>query len=257
MKIVIGNYKMQVGTRESVALARGVLHGIRGSETLPDIVICPTYTALGEVRKVLARSHIALGAQNVAAVPAGAMTGEVSAAQLADAGCTYALIGHSERRAALGETDTMVHDKISQALAQAITPIVCVGEAKEVRDAGRAEEVVAAQVRAAFSGIRPPKRMKAVVAYEPLWAIGTGTSATPADVIAMHRIIRKAVHEVVDIDDADVVVVYGGSVDGANAYSLLREREIDGVLVGGASVKIHEFLAVIAAAAEVIDAQGV
>lgn len=256
MKIVIGNYKMQVGTRESVALARGVLHGIRGSETLPDIVICPTFTALGEVRKVIARSHIALGAQDLAVAPSGPLTGEVSAKQLSDAGCTYTLVGHSERRLTLGETDNMVHEKLQQALAQSMTPVLCVGETKAVREAGDAESFVAGQVMLALQGVRLPKRTKLIVAYEPVWAIGSGTPATVADALAMHRVIRRVVHETTEIDDESLAVVYGGSVNAENSYGFLREREVDGVLVGSASVKIHEFLAIIKSAAEVISAQG-
>lgn len=256
MKIVIGNYKMRVGTRESVALARGVLHGIRGSEILPDIVICPTYTALGEVRKVIARSHVALGAQDLAVAVSGSLTGEVSAQQLTDAGCTYALVGHSERRQTLGETDAMVHDKLLQALAQAMIPVLCVGETKATREAGDAESFVAGQVMLALQGIRLPKRTKLIIAYEPIWAIGSGTPATVADALAMHRVIRQALHKATEIDDENLAVIYGGSVNAENAYSFLREREVDGVLVGGASVKLHEFLAIIKSAAEVISAQG-
>ncbi|MBI1907978.1 triose-phosphate isomerase [Candidatus Uhrbacteria bacterium] len=255
MKTVIGNYKMHLGSRESVALVRGVLHGIRGSEALPDIVVCPSSTALADVRKLIARSHVALGAQNVAPQPSGPLTGEISAQQLADAGCTHVLVGHSERRRSLGETDAMVHDKAVQAFAAGLTPVVCVGETAEERAAGKAEEAVARQVRAAFDGLRLPKRSVCMVAYEPVWAIGSGTPATPADAVAMHRVVRKALHESQHIAETDAKVLYGGSVDGANAYAFLRERDIDGVLVGGASLKIHEFLAIISAASEVITAQ--
>lgn len=255
MKYVVGNYKMQLTGRESAALARGVLHGIRGGEVLPEVILCPSYTALTEVRKVIARSHVALGAQNVAATPAGPHTGEVSAAQLVDSGCTHALIGHSERRHGLGEDDAAVNGKVVQALAAGLTPIICVGETHEERSAGQAEAVVARQVAAALAHVQLPKRTKCVFAYEPVWAIGTGSAATPADAVAMHRVIRHAVLGT-DVAAEDCVVLYGGSVDSASAYTFLREREIDGVLVGGASLKIHEFLAIVAAGVDVMQAQG-
>lgn len=256
MKYIIGNYKMHLTGRESAALARGVLHGIRGSEVLPEIVICPSYTALGEVRKVIARSHVVLGAQNVAATPAGPYTGEVSAAQLADVGCTHVLVGHSERRHGLGEGDAAVQSKLVEALAAGVTPILCVGETHDERSAGKAEDVAARQVRAGLQGASFPKRVKCIIAYEPVWAIGSGSAATPDDAVAMHRVIRRAAGEAGVAADS-CVVLYGGSVDGSNAYTFLRERDVDGVLVGGASLKVHEFLAIITAAVDVLQAQGV
>lgn len=257
MKHIICNYKMQLGVRESVALARGVLRGIQGQDVVPAIVVCPSFPALAEVRKVLVRSHVELGAQNVAAEAPGALTGEVAAAQLADIGCEYVIVGHSERRARLNETDTMVHAKLEQTLATTMTPILCVGEDAAQRAAGKAEDVVERQLTQAFQGLLWPRRRRAIVAYEPVWAIGSGTPATPADCIAMHRTIRHVAHGLLGVPAEDIVVLYGGSVDGHNAYTLLRERNIDGVLLGGASTKLHECLAVITAAREVMEAQRV
>lgn len=254
MKYVVGNYKMYLGVRESVALARGVLRGIRGSEVMPEIVLCPSFPALTEVRKIIARSHVTLGAQNVAAVAPGAMTGEVAAAQLADNGCEYVIVGHSERRQWLNESDDLVREKLVQAFAAGLTPILCVGESAQAREDGTSEAMVARQL-AALRDVTLPRKRKLVIAYEPIWAIGKGTPATPADVIAMHRFIRSEARRYIDVAEEDIVVLYGGSVDGSNAYEYLREREVNGVLLGGASVKLHECLAVIGAAQEVMEAQ--
>lgn len=253
--MVIGNYKMHCGIRESTALARGVLRGLRGGTHVPEIVLCPSFPALSEVRKVVARTSVSLGAQSVAAVASGALTGEVSAAQLKDAGCDYVLVGHSERRRTLGETDAVVHEKLVQAYAASVTPILCIGEDAAARTAGNAETAVAAQIAAAFGDLAVSRSERVIVAYEPVWAIGTGVAAEPADVVAMHQHIRRTLKSLVG--EREVFVLYGGSVDGKNAYAFMRERDIDGVLVGGASVKLAEFLPIIAAASEVMHAQSV
>lgn len=255
MKYIIANYKMHLGTRESAALARGVLRGIRGAEVLPELVLCPSFPALADVRKIIVRSHIALGAQDVATESGGAMTGETSATQLVDVGCQYVIVGHSERRRLLRETDADVHKKILHAHDAGIIPIVCVGETAEQRAAGQAEAVVRAQVVAAFDKVTQPRRSPILVAYEPVWAIGSGTPATPADAVAMHRVIHQAVTDTLRLTGEAIVVLYGGSVDGTNAHQFLREREIGGVLVGGASIKIHEFSRILEAAVEVLRAQ--
>lgn len=255
MKTIIANYKMHLGVRESVALARGVLRGIRGADVLPEIVVCPSYPALAEVRKALARSHVRLGAQNVAAEAAGAVTGEVSAAQLADVGCAYTLVGHSERRRGAHETDADVHAKIVQLHAAGITPVVCVGESAEQRANGSAESAVRGQVLRALEGAVWPRKMPVMFAYEPVWAIGSGQPATVADVLAMHRVVRQAAADALGVAEDEVAVLYGGSVDGENAYQYLREREVRGVLVGSASIKMHEFLRIVDAAIDVVNAQ--
>lgn len=253
MKMVIGNYKLHCGMRESAALARGVLRGIRGATLTPDIVLCPSFTSLSDVRKVIARTHVTLGAQNVAPVADGALTGEVTANQLKDAGCAFVIVGHSERRQQLGETNAQVREKICHAYAASVTPVLCVGEDASSREAGSSEATVAAQLASAFDGVTVPKSERIVVAYEPAWAIGPGDAAAPADVVLMHQHIRRTLKSL--IPDRDVAVLYGGSVDGKNAHEYLRERDIDGVLVGGASVKLAEFLPIIAAATEVLQAQ--
>jgi triosephosphate isomerase len=254
MKTVVGNWKMNVGTRESVALARGVLLALRGKKALPSVVVCPPFPALGEVRKVVARSHVLLGAQDVFWEEVGAYTGEVSVRMLAEHGVTHAIVGHSERRA-LGETDEMVGKKTSAALSAGLIPILCVGESKAERKAGKAEEAVNRQLAAALGLVQPKGRAKLMIAYEPVWAIGTGDAATPADAVAMHAFIRERVSKLLP-GLPNVQVLYGGSVNGENAYSFLREKEVEGVLVGGASVKLKEFSDILGAASQVIEAQG-
>ncbi len=256
MKTIIGNWKMNVGTRESVALARGTLLALRGGKFLPETVVCAPAVALGEVRKVVARSHVALGAQNVFWEEQGAFTGEVSPRMLVELGVTHVLIGHSERRALFGEIDAMVNKKVIAALAAGLVPVVCIGESRANREAGQARDVVAAQLRGAFYNVHLRHKESIMVAYEPVWAIGSGTAATPQDTIEMHAWIRGLIPEFLPgIKSSQYRILYGGSVNGENAYSYLREDEVDGLLVGGASVKLAEFTKILKAAAEVIEAR--
>lgn len=257
MKTIIGNWKMHLGIRESVAHARGVLRSVMGHEVLPEIVICPSFTALSEVRKVLVRTRVALGAQAMGTERFGAFTGDVSVAQLDDAGCGFVIIGHSERRAMNAESDTVVNAKMKLITQTSLVPVLCVGESKDVRSAGKAEVFVAQQIEAALRGVTINASSRLIVAYEPIWAIGTGLSATPADAIAMNVSIREAVKKAFGAKSIALSVVYGGSVNGENAYQFLREPSIDGVLVGGASIKIHDFEAIIAAGRDVMIAQNV
>ncbi len=246
---------MHCGIRESTALVRGVLRSLRGVTHVPDIVVCPSFPALAEVRKVVARTHVCLGAQNVASEAGGALTGEVSAVQLKDVGCDYVLVGHSERRTQLQETDGMVREKLVQAYAASVVPVLCVGEDAQARAAGTAEQTVTAQLTAAFADLAVPYAEHVVVAYEPVWAIGTGDAPEPAEVVAMHQHIRRVLASL--MGEREVFVLYGGSVDSKNAHAFLRERDVDGVLVGSASVKLSEFLPIISAATEVLQAMDV
>lgn len=256
MKTIVGNWKMNVGTRESVALARGVLLALRGKKVLPEVVVCPPHVALGEVRKVVARSHVALGAQNVFWEEQGAFTGEISTRMLVEVGATHVIIGHSERRHLFGETDEGVNKKLIHALLAGLVPIVCVGETKAQRDAGQAREAVAAQVRGAVRSLHLRHKERVLFAYEPVWAIGTGAAAAPADAVAMHQWIRSLVPEFLPgIKSDQFGVLYGGSADAHNAYSFLREDDVDGLLVGGASVKLSEFAHILDAASEVLEAR--
>jgi triosephosphate isomerase (TIM) len=257
MKTIIANWKMRVGVRESVALARGTLLTLRGRKVIPDLVICPPFVALSEVRKVVARSSATLGAQNVFWEGSGAFTGETSTRMLQELGVSYALIGHSERRS-LGETDEMVNKKVLHVLSEHMTPIVCIGESKVDRDAGAAREIVQHQLTAALNGVRLHPSNTLFIAYEPLWSIGTGDSPSVGDAVEMHQFLRSMLSQMFpDTQPGQVQVLYGGSVDGENAYGFLRESDIDGVLVGGASVKLNQFKEIVGAAVEVMEAQQV
>ncbi|MEK9155172.1 MAG: triose-phosphate isomerase [Patescibacteria group bacterium] len=257
MKTIIANWKMHLGIRESIAHARGVLRAIMGNDVLPEIVVCPSFTALSEVRKVLVRTHVQLGAQTMGPERFGAFTGEVSVAQLDDAGCLFVILGHSERRMMAGETDATVNTKMKLITQTSLVPVLCVGESRDVRKAGDAETFVARQLADALRNVRIAKSARLIVAYEPLWAIGSGESATPADAVAMHTMIREIVTKTIGVKNESLSVLYGGSVNGANAYQFLREPAIDGVLVGGASLKLQEFEAILTAGRDVMVAQNV
>ncbi len=247
---------MQVGVRESVALARGTLLTLRGRSIAPDLVVCPSFVALSEVHKVLARSSVSMGAQNVFWEDHGAFTGETSARMLTELGVTYVIIGHSERRTLLGETDEMVQKKIVQALAHGLIPLVCVGETAEEHDQGLTQSHLQKQLIAAFDGVHIKHRSQLLIAYEPVWAIGSGRTPAVSEVISAHQYIRRLVSEFFSsVDSLSLSVLYGGSVDAENAYAFLREQEVDGVLVGGVSVKLNQFNDVIVAASEVLEAQ--
>lgn len=255
MKYVVGNWKMNLSVRESIALVRSVLRAVQGRDHFPGIVVCPSFTALAEVHKVVTRTHVSLGAQNAGPDRAGAMTGEIGIAQLEDVGCDYVILGHSERRQRFGEDDAVVHDRLTAVLASDLTPIVCVGEPKDVRESGKEQAYVLKQLKLAFANQKLPRGKQVMVAYEPIWAIGSGNPATPAEAVAMHKVIRDFCASELKLTGDRVAVLYGGSIDGKNAYQFLREPEIDGLLVGGASIKANEFAKVLEAACDVMEAQ--
>jgi triosephosphate isomerase len=247
---------MNLGVRESVALARASLLLLRGRKVAPHMVICPSTIALSEVRKVVARSGCGLGAQNVSCEEQGAFTGEISARMLSEVGVTHVLIGHSERRYLFGESDELVQAKILRAIEQNLTPIVCVGETKEEREAGQVKKVILHQLAMAFKGVRPKFSETLFVAYEPVWAIGTGETPTVQEIVEVHTHIREILGELFPAAPATAfAVLYGGSVGKENAYGFLREKEIDGLLIGGASIKIHQLKEIVDAACEVLIAQ--
>jgi len=227
---------------QAAALAASLAAGhIPNSARL--VVVCPPAIALGTVRAALAQSDIMLGAQNMHQAESGAYTGEVSAAMLAALGCTHVILGHSERRALFGETDQIINSKIKAALLARLVPIFCVGEVLAERREGRAEEVVAAQVRGGLKGIGASDVLASVIAYEPVWAIGTGETATPAQADEMHAAIRRVLTELYGENLSDSVsILYGGSVNDKNIDELIARPNIDGALVGGASLKAESFL---------------
>jgi triosephosphate isomerase (TIM) len=250
--LIAGNWKMNPATRaEATALAGAVKAGV-GVSTSVRVALCPPAVFLGAVDEILAGTPIGLGAQNMYWEPAGAFTGEISGAMLVDAGCTHVILGHSERRHGLSETDAQVNAKLKAALAAGLISIVCIGETKEERLAEQTEAVLLAQLTGSLAGIAPEQMAGTVLAYEPVWAIGTGLTATPEQAQAAHRFIRGWLARQYGEATADrVVVQYGGSVKPDNAAELLGCPDIDGALVGGASLKAADFLAVFRAGVEV------
>ena len=220
-----------------------------GEQDAVDVVVCPPFTALASVGQLLQGSKIQLGAQDVYWEPQGAFTGEVSPLMLADAGCRYVIVGHSERRQQFGETDQTVQRKLRAALQHGLTPIVCVGETLAERDANQTMPVIVRQLEGALGQVSAADCAKLVLAYEPVWAIGTGCHATPAQAQEVHAMIRQWLAKRHGADVAQSLrIQYGGSVTAVNAESLLQQPDVDGALVGGASLKADAFSAIVKAA---------
>ncbi len=252
---IAGNWKMNPSTWEAArALALEVSEGV-GSEVSTRVAICPPSVYLKDIDEAIAGSPIGLGGQNMHWKSDGAFTGELSGAMLVDAGCTHVILGHSERRHGMGETDSVVNLKLHAALAVGLIPIVCIGETLDEREADKTESVVAAQLDGSLAGVSPEAMAGVVLAYEPVWAIGTGKVATPDQAQAVHAFIRGRLAATFGEATAGrVVVQYGGSVKADNAADLLARQDIDGALVGGASLKSADFLGILAAARQVTSA---
>jgi triosephosphate isomerase len=249
-KIIAGNWKMHLTRAESVTLAQGIAEKALQYKSV-DVVLCPTFTNLDVVRGALAGTVVELGAQNMCAEPKGAFTGEISSGMLVDVGCKYVILGHSERRTLYKETDADVNKKVHAALAANLIPIVCVGELLAEREAGQTKAVVTKQFEGSLAGVTPEQMVNIVIAYEPVWAIGTGKVATPEQAEEVHRDLRKLIETRYNSQIANSVrIQYGGSVKPDNAKTLLGQPNIDGALVGGASLKVEDFLGIIAGGAE-------
>jgi triosephosphate isomerase len=244
-KLIAGNWKMNGSLAANEMLVKALLAG--GSAPVCEVAVCVPAPYLAQVQSLVAGTPIALGAQDVSAQSHGAFTGEQSAAMLKEFGVRYAIVGHSERRQYHGETDEVVAAKTATALLNGITPIVCVGETLEQREAGQTEEVVKRQL-AAVIHVNGHCISEIVVAYEPVWAIGTGKTATPEQAQAVHSLLRAQLHHAASEHAADIRILYGGSMNAANAAELLAQADIDGGLIGGASLKAPDFLQIIAAA---------
>ncbi|MCX8070895.1 MAG: triose-phosphate isomerase [Candidatus Binatia bacterium] len=242
--LIAGNWKMHGLAAEARALAQAMRDGAHGL-TDREVVLAPPFTALHVVREVLHGSSIGLAAQNMHWEDRGAFTGEISPPMLVDAGCRYVILGHSERRQFFGENDTTVQRKVHAALRHGLVPIVCVGETLGEREAGRTLDVVAAQVRAALLGLDAAAIRAVVVAYEPVWAIGTGRVATPQQAQEVHSYIRGLLREQAGEVATEVRILYGGSVKPDNIDDLMKEPDIDGALVGGASLEAQSFLRIV------------
>jgi triosephosphate isomerase len=249
-RLIAGNWKMNMLRGEAGELARGVVESTRGLAEKVDIILAPPYTALGAVGNELRGTGIMLAAQNVFWEESGAFTGEISPGMLADAGCSWVIIGHSERRHILRETDEMVRMKIGAALEAGLRVIVCVGETLEERDRGHTIKAVDTQVVKALTGIGIDDPGDLVIAYEPVWAIGTGHHATPAEAEFVQSAIREIAGNILGELAARIRIVYGGSVNEENIRDLLAEPDIDGALVGGASLRAESMASIVEAAGE-------
>jgi len=213
------------------------------------VAVCPPFVYLGAVANALRSSNIAVGAQDMYFESKGAFTGEISTSMLKDVGCTYVLCGHSERRHVIGETDELINKKVAAAISGGLLPILCVGELLAEREASQTEQVVTRQMKKGLAGLGDEKVLAVTVAYEPVWAIGTGRTATSQQAQQVHDFIRKLLAEMYNDKAAQQIrILYGGSVKPDNAADLMRQRDIDGLLVGGASLNADDFLAIIEAA---------
>ncbi len=241
-KLFVGNWKMNGSLVANGSLLREVKAGVR--EAQGELVVCVPACYLAQCCEILIQSGVALGAQDVSSHTIGAYTGEVSARMLQDFGCKYVIVGHSERREYHGETDEEVAHKAQRAMAAGLTPIVCVGETLVQREAGRTREVIDTQMSAFLSVLEPEEANKLIIAYEPIWAVGTGKTATPEMAQEVHAMLReKLVEKSAEAGDR-VRILYGGSMRPQNASELLQMPDIDGGLIGGAALKAADFLAI-------------
>lgn len=245
-KLVAGNWKMHGSLADNAALLAAIRPALAGI----DAAVCVPFPYLAQVQAALSGSSIAWGAQNLSDQPKGAFTGEVSAAMLLDFGCRYVIVGHSERRSLYGETDALVARKYMAAQAAGLTPILCVGESLEERESGVTEQVVARQLDAVIQAAGVASLARSVLAYEPVWAIGTGKTASPEQAQAVHAFIRGKLAALDGTVADNLTIQYGGSVKAANAAELMAQPDIDGGLIGGASLIAEEFVAICEAAAK-------
>lgn len=242
--LIAGNWKMNTESESATALASAIASKA-GEVSAAELLVCPPSILLSTVRNAIGSATVGLGAQNMYHEAKGAFTGEISAAMLNDIGAAYVILGHSERRHVFGETDEDVNKKTVAALAAGLKPIVCVGELLEEREAGRTAEVIRSQFEGSLAGISAEDMSNVVIAYEPVWAIGTGKVATPAQAEEVHADLRKQLVDRYNAELAETVrILYGGSVKPDNAAELLGQPNIDGALIGGASLKADDFLAI-------------
>jgi triosephosphate isomerase len=239
--IIAGNWKMNKTVAEALDLVRGLKLELAGVKEV-DLVVCPPFTALCEVSKVILDSNLRLGAQNMNEHPVGAYTGEIAAFMLKEFSVRYVILGHSERRTYYGETDALVARKAQAAHAGALKPIICVGETLEEREQGQTEAILERQIRGSLAGLTKEQMLETIIAYEPVWAIGTGRNATPEQAQEAHAFIRRLLGQIYDETVARRVrIQYGGSVKPSNARDLMSQPDVDGALVGGASLEVRTF----------------
>jgi len=247
-KVIAGNWKMNNDLNESQNLVSGIISGL-GNDDKCEVIVCPSFTSLSEVHSLIKNTQIKLGAQNVYFETDGAFTGEISVSMLKSVGCDYVIIGHSERRTIFGETDELINKKIKKALSGGLKVIFCLGESLAQREEGITNSVVENQLQKGLDGITPEELANIIIAYEPIWAIGTGKTATKEQAQEVHAFIRNYISTKFSKESGEKIIIqYGGSVKPDNATSLLSQPDIDGALVGGACLKADSFLGIIAAA---------
>ena len=243
-KIVAGNWKMNTTPAEGVELAKGVAEGKKEVCECVNFIVCPPFTHLSEVVKVTRGTGIAVGAQDCATEAKGAYTGEIAASMIAALGCKYVILGHSERRQYYGETSETLNKKMAQAYANNLTPIYCVGESLEERKAGKHFDVCKAQIEEVVFNLTPEQYSKLVIAYEPVWAIGTGETATAEQAQEIHAYIREVLASKFGEAAAETPILYGGSCKPSNAAEIFAKEDVDGGLIGGAALKAEDFIAI-------------
>ena len=240
--IIAGNWKMNKDLTEAVQLVSELKAELNGKDLNADVIIAPPFVNLEAVNSIIKDSVIKLSAQNMHFADSGAFTGEISVQMLKSVGCEYVILGHSERRTIFGETDEMINKKVHQALKNGVTPILCCGESLEERENGTTFNVIEGQIKAGLKNLDSSDISKMIIAYEPIWAIGTGKTATPEQAQEVHAFIRKLLAELSNEEIADnITIQYGGSVKPGNAKELLSKPDIDGALVGGACLKADSF----------------
>ncbi|MCF8240448.1 MAG: triose-phosphate isomerase [Melioribacteraceae bacterium] len=245
-KVIAGNWKMHMDLNESIGLISGIKNGMTNVNS--KVILCPPYTSLETASTLLKGTEIGLGAQNIHFEDTGAFTGEVSAKMIKSVGCQYVILGHSERRAIFNESDEMINKKIKKALSEDLNVIFCIGETLEQRESNVTKDVVGKQIKLGLEGIAPEQMKNIIIAYEPVWAIGTGKTASPEQAQEVHLFIRELVGQLYNNEISDELIIqYGGSVKPANASELLSQNDIDGALVGGACLEAESFLAIIKA----------
>lgn len=243
--IIAGNWKMHKNRKEAADLANALAASL-GTITSVEVVVCPAFTSLEAVAAAIRNTNIKLGAQNCHWADQGAFTGEVSLPMLKEAGCEYVIIGHSERRQYFAETDETINQKAAACYRHGITPIICVGETLQEREANRTAEVITTQVQGCLKGLPADKVAQSVIAYEPVWAIGTGKTATKEQAQEVHALIRKLVADLFSPEVAEAIrIQYGGSVKPQNIRELMQQPDVDGALVGGASLEADSFTAIV------------
>jgi triosephosphate isomerase len=250
--IIAGNWKMNKTAEESIALSNGIKRNLFNIDNV-EIVLCPPFTSLSDVKDVILDTNIILGGQNMHWESEGAFTGEVSAKMLKTLGCKYVVIGHSERRTYFGETNGTVNKKVKSAIIEGLFPIMCVGERLEERESGKTFDVVSLHVEKGLLNVDKKEISNIVIAYEPVWAIGTGRNATPHEAEEVHKFIRELLAKKYDKEISESIrIQYGGSVKPDNIESLIKEKDIDGALVGGASLKEESFVDIVKKSSKVI-----